>query len=163
MNFNQSLWAAYQPGYVHPDFVPYMRYPVQDDQGNVVMLNTWKQQGPSCQSVNPGLVRKNWGMRFALKFPNDPCPSGFVKGDDQYCYTRELDYEPVFYTKKAFVAKNQYLDGYTEPNRAPRRVSQPTDMRSVNPLTGKYEIFYQPCPSSVDGKYGLAPTSDSYL
>lgn len=163
MQFNQSLWETYQPGYVHPDFVPYQRTPLRDEQGNVVMTNTWAQEGTACQSVNPALIRKNWRTRFALKFAHDPCPVGFVKGDQGYCFPKPLDYEPIMYTDKAFIPKYQYWDSYVNQHAGPRRVSESFDMRSVNPLTGKYSVYYLPVTTGVESQYGLCPTSDSYL
>ena len=81
-------------------------------------------------------------------FENDPCPPGWKKDTQNlgYCVAEPLRHEPVFYTEKAFIAKKQYFDGPSEQGVVPRnggyrRVSEQTDMRSVNPLNGHYTVY----------------------
>lgn len=163
MDYNESVWHYYQPGYVHPAFVPYMVSPVRDPWGNVVEVNTWNNQGYADGSVNPALVRRNWGMKFMKQFDTDPCPMGFAPAPGGYCTEVEIEHEPVFYTDKAFLTKNQYWNSYVEDGTKPRRISSSFDLRSVNPLTGRYTVYYQPNLADTGITYGLSPTSDSYL
>jgi hypothetical protein len=170
MEVNNPVYAYYQPGYVHPMFYPYVYDPIKDNNGNLTMVNRWKVQG-SPSFVNPELVRKGWGMAFANKFEDDPCPPGFIKGEGGYCFPRKPDNEPVFYTDKAFIPKRQFWDSYTESaygkNGDPkiRRVSESFDMRSINPLNGRYDVSYLPVVQNKrhETQYGLNPTKDSYL
>lgn len=202
MENNYSIWHQYQPGWVHPDFIPYMRFPMKDDQGNTIPINTWKEEGifpygPSYGRgeypngmIHPALIRKNWGLIFAKRFPDDPCPPGFVPVDPEpnssgldgygtvgggsgYCYPFKPEHSGTFYTDKAFIAKRQYWDSYIEPDmtsQTPNRVSESFDMRSVNPLSGNYTIYYTTSNggdiknnSRTKTNYGRNPTSDSYL
>lgn len=143
MEGNFSAWDYYQPGWVHPEFQPYVRTKVRDRWGNTVSINNWEKQGCS-ELVNPALVRANWGMTFQKLFESDPCPNGFTRAAEGYCVQEPLKHQPVFYTDKAFIAKRQFWNGYGQGDDAPRRISEQTDMRSVNPLTGKYEVYFQP-------------------
>jgi hypothetical protein len=162
MDYNYTVWDYYQPNFVDPEFAPYMRTPVMDQWGNTIMTNTWESiQNPN-GLINPELIRKNWGLRFALLHPDDPCPAGFYKTPDGYCHRTPEQYEPILYTDKAFIPKNQYWSGYAKTNTGSRRVSDTFDMRSVNPLTGAYTVYYLPKPSKSEGKYGVFPTKDSY-
>src|SRR5437868_4272621 len=127
METNLSVWDYYQPGFVHPEFVPYLREKVKDGWGNTVSINTWEKQGCVPSMVEPALVRVNKGLTFQKMFDSDPCPNGFTKAADSYCVREPLKGEPVFYTDKAFVAKRQFWNGYGDINPGPRRVSEQTD------------------------------------
>jgi len=190
MDTNESVWHYYQPGYVHPAYIPYIRKVVKDRWGNEVNINTWERQG--CKTnIYPELVRVNKGMSFMRMFDTDPCPNGWEKvpGDDpnrlSMCVQAPLKHEPVFYTDKAFIAQRQFWNGPTVPQSVPRRISEPTDMRSIDPLTGNYIVYYEPVntkaptryapPVPPPGKYdqtwalpsksnqGSMPMRDSYL
>jgi len=173
MESNIPVWSYYQPGFVHPEFVPYLRYPVKDDQGNTIYINTWEDQGYANGLVNPYIVRKNWGMAFARKHEDDPCPPGFIPGEGGYCFPYQPENEAIFYTKKAFIPKRQYWKSYVDDSRAPQRVSESFDMRSVHPMTGEYVVYYEGCNDRPYGgmnktpatntRYGRNPTKDSYL
>lgn len=153
MESNTSVWHYYQPGFVHEDFVPYLRDKIQDPSGNTVSISRWKRQGCVPGMVEPALVRINKGLTFQRMFDSDPCPNGFVKDENSYCVREPLRGEPVFYTDKAFIAKRQYWDGYGVANPGPRRVSEQTDLRSVNPLNGQYTVYYNPSQWSAPQKY----------
>jgi hypothetical protein len=190
MDTNTSVWSYYQPGFIHPEYVPYLKKKVKDGWGNEVEINTWKHQG--CDGlVEPALVRVNKGLTFQRMFDTDPCPNGWKKAAESYCVREPLKHEPVFYTDKAFIAKRQFFDGYTangvrgKIDSLPKASSQ-TDLRSVNPFTGTYVVYYpggqfsaQPRYASprIDDKkqydtkwslpsergYAQASTTDSYL
>jgi hypothetical protein len=165
MDDNVSVWDYYQPGFVHPGYVPYLRKNIKDKWGNTVNVNTWEKQGPPGM-VAPELVRINKGMSFMRMFESDPCPPGWEKvpDDSAMCVQRKLKHEPIFYSDKAFIAKRQYWKGtavqIADP-RYDRRVSEQTDLRSVNPLTGQYTIYYKPVESSAHTKYGFPLQSQS--
>lgn len=199
MEYNETIWSTYQPGYVDPMYVPYMRTYIKDPWGNNVSTNTWQQQslqeptrcskpvvdnfrGRECIDskgnkffksgysgsptgiVDPALFRLNWGMSFMNMFADDPCPSGYEKAPGGYCVKSSRDAEPVFYTDKAFVAKNQYFDSYADTRNKERRTSQQTDLRSVNPLTGQYTVYFRPNVAQLNTtRYGKVSTKDSYL
>lgn len=175
METNLNAWDYYQPGFVHPDFVPYLRKTVTDAQGKKVSVNSWQVQGPPI-NVNPSLVRKNWRLSFMNRSGYDPCPPGFHRADGGYCEQDyiEKNYTPVFYTDKAFIAKNQYW-AKDQPEVRGRPLPPPssseTDLRSVNLITGKYTVYYNPVKRSQQKStskqrptsYIRAPTKDSYL
>ena len=163
METNIPVWSYYQPGWVDPMFVPYLKYPVKDNWGNVVPTNTWEKMGYADGTVNPAVVRKNWGLGFARMFEDDPCPVGFVPAENGYCFPRQPDNEAVFYTEKAFLPKKQYWSSYV--TNAPKRGSDNFDFRSVNPNTGNYTVYYESTPNERLGetKYGRNPTKNSYL
>lgn len=164
MDVNNSVWARYQPGYVTPEFIPYLREQTTDAWGNQVEINNWKRSMPS-STVQPELVRMNLGMRFQRLFEVDPCPPGWKKDPNElaYCIPEELRHEPVFYTNKAFIPLKQYFNGSAESggvllrDQGYRRISEQTDLRSVNPFTGEYTVYYQPIESSAHTRY-VSPT-----
>jgi hypothetical protein len=164
METNQPVWERYNPGYVDEEFVPYLRDKVQDDWGNTVSINMWEKQGCVPSLVEPALIRKNWGLRFMRQFDSDPCPNGFMGAGDSYCVREPLKFEPVFYTDKSFIAKRQFWDGYALANPGVRRVSEQTDLRSVNPLTGQYTVYYNPSQWSARRRYAypVPDTSQQY-
>jgi hypothetical protein len=190
METNDSVWKYYQPGFVDELYVPYLRTITKDPWGNNVSINTWENQGCP-QLVSDDLVRKNWGLRFQRLFDTDPCPLGWISGPDGYCFREPIKHERVFYTDKSFIAKRQHWDAYTTKTPTANgqgdwRVSQETDLRSVNPYTGKYTIYYpgvdtkarvryaKPIKDDINQyddswslptqrSYGALPTSDSYL
>lgn len=184
MEHDQTIWQMYQPGYVDPMYVPYMRTYVKDPWGNKISTNPWQVQslnpdtpipvdqfrgqngyiGGPTGIVDPALFRLNWGMSFMNMFQDDPCPQGYEKAEGGYCVKYNRDAEAVFYTDKAFVPKNQYFDSYVNTSLQERRVSEQTDLRSVNPLTGRYTVYYRPNVSDTRAtRYGKMPIKDSYL
>jgi hypothetical protein len=159
---NTPIWAYYQPGFVDPLYVPYMKTPVDDGEGGKVPINTWAKQG-SYVMFPKELVRKGWGMKYQRIFYDDPCGSAWEK-DGMFCKQKDLEYEPIFYTEKAFIPRIQHWNAYgTKSCDERRNVSEPTDMRSVNPLTGRYEVSFPPRPKIKGTRYMLSPTTDSYL
>lgn len=164
MESDISVWRYYQPGFVHDDYVPYLREKVEDAWGNTVKINDWKKQGCVPSLVEPALVRVNKGLTFQRMFDSDPCPNGFVDAGDSYCVREPLKGEPVYYTDKAFIAKRQFWDGYAVANPGARRVSEQTDLRSVNPFTGQYTIYYGSSQWSAPRKYThpVPDTSQQY-
>jgi hypothetical protein len=163
MEVNNSVWARYQPGYVSPEFVPYLREETIDAWGNKVEINNWKKQGSEFM-VQPELVRVNKGLTFQRLFEEDPCPVGWTKDKNNmgYCVQAPLRHEPVFYTNKAFIAKNQYwqgpgdsspANGELNRNEGHRKISEQTDMRSVDPITGQYMVYYRPVMSAANSRY----------
>jgi hypothetical protein len=177
MDTNLPVWKYYEKGYVHPDFVPYLRenVPVGDRRfvaSNDLKLtslskevgpryanvNTWLREAPS-NLVNDSLVRKGWGMAFIRQHAGDPCPTGFDSAPGGYCVERKKDHVPVFYSEEAFLAKNQFWDSYGSD--VPR-ISQSTDMRSVNPLTGEYTVYFH-SKGVNDSRYRKMPSKDCFL
>ncbi len=160
METNSSVWKHYQPGYVADEYVPYLRELATDAYGNDVEVNNWKGPMPTTM-VQPELVRINKGLTYMRLYADDPCALGWKKDPNNlgYCVQEPLRHEPVFYTKKAFIAKNQYFNGpqyengVLNRNEDYRRISEQTDMRSVNPLTGEYTVYYQPLQSAARTRY----------
>ena len=165
-SFNGSVWKHYQPGFIDDLYVPYLRETTTDAWGNKVEINNWKEPMPPTM-VQPELVRINRGLSFMKLFSTDPCPVGWVSDKQNlgYCVTEPLRHESVFYTDKAFIPQKQYFDGPAENgvvqrNGGYRRISEQTDMRSVNPLNGQYTVYYQPVQSSAPIRYVNPTPSD---
>jgi hypothetical protein len=164
-SYNGSVWKHYQPGFVDDTFIPYLRERTEDAWGNQVEINMWKDSLPAT-TVQPELVRINKGMSFMKMFEEDPCPVGFQKDPVNmgYCIKEELRHEPVFYTEKAFIPLKQYFNGPADNGGVRkrvedyRRVSEQTDMRSVNPMNGQYTVYFQPLQSSSNTRY-VNPTT----
>lgn len=156
---NESIWHYYQPGYVHPSYVPYLRKKVIDRWGNEVSINTWEKQGGPAM-VEPALVRVNKGLTFQRMFDTDPCPSGFTKAENSYCVRKPLVNEQVFFTDKAFIPKKQYWGGYADSEKVMNdttpgdRSSSNFDMRTVHPFTGDYTIYYYSNKPVSPNRYG---------
>lgn len=187
MQTNLSTWHYYSPGFLDPLYVPYqkkyVKTPFSDgcgkqNDGNTGIvsengvpggegecpINTWEQQGYADGLVHPELVRKGWGKSFQLQTAYDPCPYGYSKGQDGWCYPVYPEYEPIFYTKKAFIAKNQYFDGSYPKHESelPGHYSN-FDMKSVHPNTGRYMIYHRSVPAPQRKDYGGLRVGDSYL
>jgi hypothetical protein len=167
MDYNQTAWANYNEGYVDPLFVPYMRYNVMDNQGNYVNINKW-EVGPEPDVVNPATIRKGWRLNFMNQFGEDACPYPYQKGQDGWCSmddTRDVPaYMGNFYTSNAYIPKRQFWSGYGDISGKPRRVSESFDMRSVNPNTGRYTVYYLSKQDvDMESRYAKLPTRDSYL
>lgn len=159
MNVNLPVWEYYRKGYADPDFEPYQKIITKDRWGNEVAINPTKVQG--CAGlVEPEIVRINKGLIFQRKFDTDPCPNGWKKptGKNQqdaisqsFCVREEIRHEPIFYTDKAFIAKNQYFAsvvGKEIDDPSKQSYSNEFDLRSIDHNTGKYHIWYQSKPSS---------------
>jgi len=128
-------------------------------------VNTWKRQGYADGLVHPELVRRGWGLDFQLMHPDkDPCPRGWIKGEDGWCFSEEPEFEGTFYTERAHVPRYQYWNGYAPRLVNPkRREISEFDMRSVHPMTGEYVIYHHPYYAPHRGVYGHHPSKDSYL
>lgn len=169
MQYNNSLWHNYTDGYVGKLFVPYQRKPMMVDNGNgelhKLYVNSWSENGCKDGLFDETLVRKGWSLNFMRQHADFPCPVGWKAGLDGWCIKQEPENEPVFYTDKAFIPKNQYWNGYGHPNVEPKRISESFDMRSINPLNGNYYVFFQPKENYGPNKtvYQRNATADSYL
>lgn len=168
MEVNLPVWGYYPKDdgfFVDPLYAPYMNHLVKTKDG-ICEVNTTKKQGYANGFVNPGLVRKGWGWDFQLMHPDkDPCPEGWIKGEDGWCTLAEQEYgDHGLYSKDAWVPKYQYFDGYAPPLENPRfKAINEFDRKSVNPWTGNYVVYQLPKPSSNRAKYGHLPSRDSYL
>lgn len=166
MDVNLSVWDTYLPEYVHPDFVPYLRY---DSLDGLTTYNSWSLQGNPNGLYSPGQVRKGWGQAFQLLHPDDPCPNGTIKDPKTgWCYPEQPENIPIFYSKDAFVPKRQFWNSYvSQPSRDSEkfqpRISSNFDMRSINPYNGKYMVYFNSKTDDSYGRYGKNPTSDLYL
>jgi hypothetical protein len=166
--------------YVSPLFIPYLREVVRDKWGNDVEINTWQKLGCGSTESNalfsPELVRIAKDVEFQRMFSDDPCPDGWVPAPETgpqsayrqgetpataakvgYCVRAPLKHEPVFYSKKAFIPQRQYWNGpaknVCEQATVGRRISEQTDMRTVSPFTGNYEVYYNPVMASSNTRY----------
>lgn len=97
MQYNNSVWVHYQPGFIDPMYVPYQGVSVKGTK-----IYPFKKQG---ECAEPVLVRKNWGMRFQPQYDNFPCPYRWKKDSEGFCVEdRPLDSR--FYLQSA---PNYYL------------------------------------------------------
>jgi hypothetical protein len=168
---SSPFWTRYSPGYINKDFAFYDREPVELGPNtvsgvNLAYINRFKEMGDYDGLVNKNLVRRDWGMSFQRAHSGYPCPPGWKAGLDGWCVQAPPENEQIFYTDRAFIPKYQYWSGYAEPELPggdPRRVSDQTDMRSINPMTGQYTVYFLPHESVGKTKYSKNPTADSYL
>lgn len=136
MDMNYSVWHHYRPNHVDPLYQPYQKREYQTQDGQTCNYNPYKPEvGPD---VYPEHIRHGWGQAFQNKHSTWPCPDNFVKGEDNWCHPQEREFEPIFYTEKAFVPAVQFTDsptyGYKHNN---------FDMRTVHPSTGLYEVYHK--------------------
>ncbi len=166
MNVNLPVWDYYPKDdkpFTDPLYAPYIKHPIATEDG-VCPVNTWSKQGYSDGFVNPGLVRKGWGLGFQLMHPHvDTCPEGWTKGEDGWCAENEPEFgDHGLYSKKAFVPKYQYWDSYAPKIKNAREINQ-FDRKSVNPWTGNYNVSYLAKPASNRVKYGHLASKDSLI
>lgn len=138
-------------------------------------------------------VKKGKGMTFQLEFPGlMQCPSGFFKDEKGFCHQKEMHIQPIFYSNEAPGRKYHYFNGYTKNpkdigfipadindngnRRLTNRIPDPAcnaktpgkcklsefDFKSENPHTGNYNLNARGV-STLNHKYGLLATKDSYL
>nr|QBK85741.1 MAG: hypothetical protein LCMAC101_03360 [Marseillevirus LCMAC101] len=168
MEINQSVWDYYPKDdsyFIDPLYVPYQSTPVMTEYG-VCPANGWKKQGYPTGFVNPGLVRRGWGLDFTKMHPDKDhqCPQGWSPAEDGWCVVNQPEFEGIFYTDKQFAPKYQYWDSYAprilDPNK---RQLNSFDQRSINPFTGNYVMYFNSKPNGLRSKYGHLPARDSYL
>lgn len=170
MDTNLTVWGYYPKKddefFVDPLYAPYTRrnIPSPDGQDGFCSVNTWEQQG-SPRFVNPGLVRKGWGLDFQLKHPTYSCPSGWTKGEGGWCARNQPEYgDHGLYSPDAFLPKYQYWGGYAPKLAVPaRREFNASDNKSINPHTGSYVVYQRPKPASQRADYGYLPTKALFL
>ncbi len=170
MIVNLPVWAYYNKDntkFVDPLYVPYQKTWITTKDGDTCPVNTWPVQGYADGLVNPGLVRKGWGLDFMLLHPDkDPCPEGWSKEGDM-CVANEPEFGGTgngLYSDNAFVPKYQYWNGYTQyPRNAYVREISEFDNRSINPFTGDMISYITSYPSSSTTGYGKLRSKDSLL
>ena len=167
MQVNLPVWGYYPKDdkyFIDPLYVPYQSVPVKTECG-VCPFNPWKKQGDPL-AVNPGLVRRGWGLDFVKMHPakDRQCPEGWTPGEDGWCLASKPEYEGTLYTDKAFTPMYQYWDSYAPRLKDPNvRQLNSFDQRSVNPFTGNYVMYHNSKPNGLRSKYGHLPSKDSYL
>jgi len=157
MQINQSVWDYYPQDnsrLYDPLYYPYKKEekccknPVTGED-EACQVYPFKEQGCVGSLVNPNLVRRGWGLDFQLLQPGfTPCPNGWTKDKTTgFCVSNSPEFEGTFYTKDAFVPKFQYHSAYCANPRPNLRVSE-FDMRSVNPFTGDYVVYFTSKPNA---------------
>ena len=183
MEVNLPVWKYYEDGFVDPMYVPYQKSwtQIRNNCGDCVdwPTNTWQKFPIGGGLASAGQTRRGRGLTFQLEHPDDPCPMGWKRADcgevdTGYCVKEELEFEPVFYTEKAFIPKNQYWNGYdscskgynSEKLNCPKKGcgidGDALSMRSISPYTGKW-MPYKGKPNKTTSKYATAGTPSSYL
>jgi len=148
-----------------------------DDRGEIVPkdnpqvfqtcdINPFKMQNGMGCSTTECLVRKGWGYSFQRKHSWYPCPMGFTPGEDRWCYTVDPEFEPVLYTDKAFLPKNQYWNSPSDINYRQSNLKETAfqrnsfDFRSTNPYTGNFQQSFK--SKCVGGNCGSSSGSTTY-
>ena len=173
VDINLPVWDYYPPNnsrYLDNLYLPYLKLaktcnnPVTGEPEECDVY-PFKKQGCVGTLVNENLVRKGWGLDFQMLEPGyNMCPEGWTKdASTGWCTTNEPEFSGTFYSQNAWVPKYQYFDGYAPQHvgRKPR-VSE-FEMRSINPFTGNYVVYFTSRPSLDPHKYGKLPSKDSLL
>jgi len=114
-DLNLPVWAYYSKGFIDPLYLPYQKT-------KVVANNPNDPRGPtSCQievfpaksngsplSFNQEEVRKGKFLNFQRQYTTDPCPPNYSKGKGNWCIQDDPEYEPIFYTDKAFLPVKRF-------------------------------------------------------
>ena len=108
---------------------PHMEQQVIPGNYQLAEVNRWELANvkPSSDLVENALVRKGWRWGFQRKHPTYPCPNGWTPGVDGWCEWAQEEFEPIFYTDKAFLTKNQYWNGYSENNDKTQQFYGPSE------------------------------------
>lgn len=180
MEHNTPVWKYYtrEPDgtpFVDPLYRPYQRRRVRirpdlgtscgkdappelrcAEKGCEIDITSHALQDQPLESVYPALERKGWGLSFQRQFSYDPCPHGWVGGEDGWCFQDLPEYDPIFYTKDAFVPLNQYWGSYAPSldQRDPDAAHLDTQGR---PWRSNYGL------TDNDSQYGRPGGTYSYL
>ncbi len=170
MEVNLPIWKYYEPGFVDPLFAPYqfkLRPGQMQGTGRRVgvPVNPYKRRADPMYS-SPALERKGWGLSFQRQYDYDPCPAGWARADNGWCYpTHPEQGEGIFYSADAFLARPQHWTGYTKARRVDDRRPPLNnfDNRSVSLHTGRHVTTHPSFPDQGMLQYNLAPARDSYV
>lgn len=139
MEENLPVWAYYKKGFVDPLYAPYQSKKVHLAEGSNKSMGKCRidlrtpYKSLSLNSNNRNLIRDGWGMRFQKQFSYDPCPRGFMPDPDNlgYCIQKELEYEPIFYTEKAYLPKYVFHSKETKYEGTPWRSNYGWEIRNI--------------------------------
>jgi hypothetical protein len=145
-----NLNLTYKPGYIHPEFKPYVDR--QNNGGKSEFLDD-VDGSASGGNVDPTQIRKNKSYDFkplGLTRGGGFCPANFTKVLDD---KNSFGYERKRNTYKCVYDRTKEVDRTKEA-----RVEKPTptssfDMRSVNPYTGNYDIYFKSKNAQTTQKY----------
>lgn len=169
-------WEDYHsPNFIHPDFAPYVPVLTRvGPRGRPVKTYPGRQVGSLFRNVDGTVLRMGAGKSFVLKYPNDPCPAGWVKDPSRpgVCVDAP-SYQGTFYSDEMWAPTQSGLRGPAVPLRANQPPSQsgPWDQR-VASQQGGYDVTYESKPhhartkaliSSIgvidESAYGVAETA----
>lgn len=135
-----NLNLTYKPGYIHPEFRPYVEKKKRYDGIGIVVGD------------DPTQIRTNKSYDFKPLGTNATamCPANFTKVLDdknEYGYERKRNIYKCVYdrtkevdrTKEARVQKDTPVSSF--------------NMRSVNPYTGEYDIYFKSKNACTTQKY----------
>lgn len=160
-----STWDKYHsPNFMHPDFAPYVPVITRvGPRGRPVKTYPGSQVGTLFDNVDPTVLRLGAGRSFVLKYPNDPCPAGWVKDKTRPGVCVETTpYEGTFYTDQAWTPSASRALPLRD-NRPPQ-TSGPWDVRIAS-RQGGYDVTYESKPHHARTKAlisSLAPIDETW-
>lgn len=126
MEYNNSVWAHYQKGWVDPLYIPYLR---KKDGNRMVYVHP-----PPNDCAEETLIRNNKGWEFQPQFSSYGCPDRWTKQGD-YCV--QSHHNP---TSMYLVTHPDYLSRklYSLPEGSLRNISfDPNTGKRVEYIKGK--------------------------
>jgi len=150
-----NLNLAYKPGYIHPEFAPYEEKKKLARSRSGIEDLTF--------GLDPTQIRS--GKSYSFKplgnaHTGQYCPANFTKVRDPEFFDSSKSTPRSGYVNK----RNAYICVYDKKNEVDRtseaRVQKSTphssfDMRSLNPYTGEYEIYFKSKNACTTQKYNL--------
>jgi hypothetical protein len=149
-------WEAYHsPNFIHPDFAPYVPQQtfVRGRDGSLRPVKTYGNHvvGSGFRNLDPSVLRMGRGRSFMLKYPNDPCPAGWVRDQDRAGVCVEApSYDGTFYSPLTLPFSGGNPLGPPALPLTPREgrptSSAPGDVRVAN-TRGGYDVTYESKPN----------------
>lgn len=139
-----NLNLTYKPGYIHPEFKPYIDR--QNNKGASPFIGTSHldqtqlRKGKSYDFKPLGLSTRGGGF----------CPANFTKVLDD---KNEMGYERKRNVYKCVYDRTKEVDRTKEARVQKQTPPSTFDARSVNPYTGEYDVYYKSKNACTTQKY----------
>lgn len=160
-----TIWARLQQP-THPDFAPYVKVKKIAPDGREYMVYPQNHDGRLSKNFDQSLLRRREGQRFQKEHSRYPCPEGWLESTDRSYCERFGDSEKALrgihdgppkaeavglYSDHAYVPRMQYFANPDPPQKS--NYSDSTFVRSHDPRTGGYQVFYEPKPGPSVATY----------
>jgi hypothetical protein len=148
-----NLNLAYKPGFIHPEFAPY-----EEKKKLASTPNGRKELTDGLDSTQIRAGKSYTFKALGNAHTGQYCPANFTKVPDAEFFDRDAPRSGYVNKRNAYICvydKTKEVDRTKEARIQKSTPQSSFDMRSLNPYTGEYDIYFKSKNACTTQKYSL--------